>query len=430
MHLEILLIGVGLLLLIETIRSHWSLVASLRFRRPVHRLSVYPSVSVIRPIKGLDAGAEDNIQAALDHGYPGKVETLFVFDDEDEPALALVERAIAERRDRGQAPDARIVICGPPPKGRTGKLNAMIVALRQANNQLVAFVDSDTRPDQSALRVLVETLMGDPNSGSAFAPVVVSQPPRTWGDAGYAILLNGLYGPLAAEVARNGGGQMRFIMGQFMIFRRQALDAIGGLASAEGQLVDDMHLGELVTRAGYSNLVSPKPVPIIQYDLSIGQFIGIYVRWITFSRTGLPGLGFKIHSWLQAAVFFGGLALAASGAWLGSWPVAVIGLVASAALGASLAVLHLRLGGGRIKPAYWLVPALVMLSAPLVLLRIMLRREVTWRGRQYKLNRASRLDPLATPDDACFDCGPLSSTQLTSARWPNQQRESRRRPRA
>jgi hypothetical protein len=38
----------------------------------------YPSLSVIRPIKGLDYGMEDNLRAALDHGYPGEVETFFL----------------------------------------------------------------------------------------------------------------------------------------------------------------------------------------------------------------------------------------------------------------------------------------------------------------------------------------------------------------
>lgn len=403
MNVELVLIAFGLLLAAETVRSHGSLTRALGFARRVTRLERYPSVSVIRPIKGLDAGAERNIAAALDHGYPGRVETLFVFDDDDEPALELVERAIAERRARGRPVDARVVFSGAPPAGRTGKLNAMIVALRQAHHELVAFVDSDTRPDRDALRVLVETLHSAPDAGSAFAPVRVTEPPRTLGDAGYALLLNGLYGPLAAEVAGRRQGRLGFIMGQFMVFKREAIDAIGGLESAEGQLVDDMHLGESVTRAGYANLVSPHPVPIIQHDLGFKDFFGVFVRWITFSRTGLPGLGFKIHSWLRGSVFFAGLALAVAGAALASWPLAALGLLAAAGMAASVGLLHQQIGGGALRPLHWLVPALIMLLAPVVMLRILFKRQVSWRGRTYALGADSRLGA-APAEPACADC--------------------------
>lgn len=405
MQIEIVLIAFGVLLVAEALRSHWSLAGSIGWKRLTSRLEHYPSLTVIRPIKGLDAGAEDNIQAALDHGYPGEVETLFVFDDDSEPVLPLVGRAIAQRRGSGQDNDARVVFSGNPPAGRTGKLNAMIVALRQAKNDRIAFVDSDTRPGPDALRVLVETLENDPQAGSAFAPVVVSERPRTLGDAGYALMLNGLYGPLAAEVARRKGGKLSFIMGQFMVFKREAIDAIGGLQSAEGQLVDDMHLGESVTQAGFHNLVSPEPVPIIQYDLSFKAFMGVFVRWMTFSRTGLPGLGFKIHSWLRGAVFFLGLFLVATGAVLGSWPLAAIGGLAAASMTASIGLLHERLGGGRLRPTHWLAPGMVMLLAPFILLRIFLKREINWRGRTYKLDASARLGSSGLPSErACADC--------------------------
>ena len=46
-------------------------------------------------------------------------------------------------------------------------------------------------------------------------------------------------------------GELPFIMGQLMVFRRPALRAIGGVACAEGQLVDDMYIGKRVHEAGF-----------------------------------------------------------------------------------------------------------------------------------------------------------------------------------
>ena len=241
---EIFLILFGLSLVAFTWYAHDRLVAALEKGGTPLRLRSYPSVTVIRPIRGLDAGAEGNIAAALDNGYPGEVETIFVFDDANEPALPLVEQAIDMHLADGRPGTARVLFCGSPPPGQTGKLNAMIKGLNHAKGELIAFADSDIRPDRDALRVLVETLMTSPGAGSSFAPVVVSENARTAGDVGYGVMLNGLYGPEAAASTVRHHGTLPFIMGQFMLFKRSTIDAIGGLESAEGQFVDDVRTSE------------------------------------------------------------------------------------------------------------------------------------------------------------------------------------------
>jgi len=201
------LFAVGLFLLTTLWISHRRQAHAIRppARRPPR--ASYPSLTVIRPIKGRDAGIANNLEAALDHGYPGAVETLFVFDDRREPALPLVEAVLS----KGDHSAGRVVFAGPPPANRTGKLNAMIAGLRQAQGELVVFADSDIRPDRQALRELVDTLLDDPQAGAAFAPVVATRPARTFGDVGYGLLLNGLYGPAAAAAAARRQGTLPFI---------------------------------------------------------------------------------------------------------------------------------------------------------------------------------------------------------------------------
>lgn len=281
------------LLLFEAIRTHRRLRRAIVPAAWPPRPPAYPPVSVIRPIRGLDHGAAENIRAALQHGYPGEVETLFVFDDELEPALPLVRKAIAAMPPESQAPDdlnrARVVFAGAPPQRRTGKLNAMMAGLEHARHDLIVFADSDIRPARGALTALVDTLLAGPDVGSAFAPVVVTSPPETAGDAGYALLLNGLYAPAACQVMGRSAGRSSFIMGQFMALRRAAIERIGGLRRLEGQLVDDMYLGELITRAGLRNQLSPQSVPVLQSGLDRRGFWRIYRRWVAFSSSGLHG---------------------------------------------------------------------------------------------------------------------------------------------
>lgn len=388
---ELTLLCLAASLLLVVWRSfRWQRVA-LRERELPQPLQTYPSMSVIRPIRGLDTGAEENIRAALDHGYPGEVETFFVFDDETEPAVPLVREAIAAREERGQRVNARIIYAGQPPKNRTGKLNAMIAGLREAQNELIAFVDSDVRQDSRSYKVLVEALMSKPRAGAAFAPVVVSEPPETVGDVGYALMLNGMYGPAAAASADELGGELPFIMGQFMVFKREAITAIGGLETAQGQLVDDMYLGQRLVQCNYRNVMSPLPVSIVQKGSSTGQFAATFVRWITFSRSGLPALSFKVHSWLLGIAFWVGLMASVVALSQGLFFAAAASLFAPVSVAASVNALHRMIGGGALLLRHFWVSFALYLVAPVVYGTIFSRNEVNWRGRRYSLDAASRL---------------------------------------
>jgi ceramide glucosyltransferase len=314
-----------------------------------------------------------------------------VLDDDQEPTVPLIHQALREAKEAGRSVDARVLFSGHPPAGRTGKLNAMIVGLEAAHGDLIAFADSDIRPDREALRALVRTLLSAPDYGAAFAPVSVALPPKTVGDAGYALLLNGLYTPAFRYVAHHNHGSMPFIMGQLMVFRREAIRAIGGLESAEGQLVDDMYIGERITKAGFRNVVSAHGVPIIQQNLPLHQFLSNYVRWLTFSRSGLPGLAFKVISWLRGFVFWAGFVLTVGALIEGSWLTAALAACAPILTAASINLLHTHQSGVKLRIRHAWVGFAILMTAPLVMLWILTRREVMWRGRRYSLNAGARL---------------------------------------
>jgi ceramide glucosyltransferase len=372
-------------------RTHRWQRRAIRRRPYPPLLENYPSVSLIRPIKGLDTGLEHNIRAALDHGYPGDVETIFVFDDPREPALPVVEQALAERKRAGHSDDARIAFCGPPPAHRTGKLNAMITGFKEARHKLVAFVDSDVRQDREALKVLVETLFASDRAGVAFAPVVATEPPTTVGDVCYALMINGLYEPAAVANADRSGGELPFVMGEFMVFRREAIAAIGGLETAEGQLVDDMFLGRRLNERGYRNRMSPHPVAIVQQGASLAGFLPVLVRWIAFSRSGLPARSFKLHHWLIGAAFWTGLILALSALATGNLLSALLAGLVPLSVGIMMNDLHRRLGGARLPVRYGWVGLALWLAAPLIYIRVFTADEVDWRGRRYRLDAKARL---------------------------------------
>jgi ceramide glucosyltransferase len=383
------LVLVGVALLVDVAAWHRRLARALaREAVPARRVEPYPSISVIRPVRGLDVGAEDNFRAALVTSYPGEVETLFVFDDAFDPALPVARRVVDRHRASGARGAAAILLAGARPPRRTGKLHAMIAGVQRARGALIAFGDSDTRPAPGLLTSLVDALMASPDVGAAFAPVVVSDPPRTLGDAGYALLLDALHGPGAARAA-GAGGRLPFFMAQLVVRRPEALAAIGGPACAEGQLVDDLYIGRCLARAGYANVMINEPLTIVNAGTSLRDFLDLYRRWMFFGRGGIPArctwpLWLRgLNAWLAAALLAMSLAIGAG------WAALVAG-AALAAGGASLARLHERAGGAPIPwRLRWFAVALFLL-APLVLAS-MLRRSVAWRGHAYALRGSAAL---------------------------------------
>lgn len=355
-------------------------------RRPLWH---YPSVSIIRPVRGADVGARENFEAALDTGYPGEVETLFILDDDDDPGLPIARDVVRRHLAEGRPGHAAVVVAGAPPPARTGKLNAMIVGAARARGSLIAFGDSDTRPDRDLLRTLVETLMTTRKAGVVFAPVVIDDAPRAAGDVLYALMQNALYAPLAAHAA-GAAGELPFVMGQIMVWKREALDAIGGVASATGQLVDDMYLGRRAHEAGWKNLIVTRGLKVPTGGLTLPQFLPIYRRWMAFSRNGLP-MSFTWPQWLLGGGFFVALATAIAAAF-SSVPLAALAPVAAMAIfSASLLRLHRLYGGAPIPLRYFWTPAALLILSPFVLLRTLARKQVAWRGRTYTVDNQAAL---------------------------------------
>jgi len=351
----------------------------------------FPPISIVRPIKGLDTGIQQNLSAAFHTGYAGDREILFVMDDDQDPSYPWVKQAIAEAHRTHPSIKARIILSGQPPAQRTGKLNAMIAGLREAHHSLVAFIDSDIREDENDLRVMVAALLADDEAGAVFPTVISREPPTTLGDVGYAVMVNGLYEPAALATAQVLDGELPFIMGHMMVLRREAITAIGGLESAEGQLVDDMFLGKRLKEFGYRNKLSPKPATIIQQGTTTAEFIQILIRWIAFSMSGLPLLTCKLPHWLTGVSFWLGLIVTCLAAYNANLPLALLAGFLSLSVGITINDLHYRMAGNRIPLKYAWGSLIIWLASPAIYLQIWIKREVNWRGRRYRLDTAARL---------------------------------------
>ncbi|WP_141326266.1 glycosyltransferase family 2 protein [Myxococcus sp. AB025B] len=368
--------------------GHRGLMADVRRRRaPPTAPFEPPSVTLIRPIRGLDVEARANVRALLDLDYPGEWEVLLVFDSAEDPAFAITQDELGRHPTRAKR--VELLVAGEPPPGMTGKLNAMQLGVSRARGTILAFSDSDTRPEPGVLTALVGALLEDARTGATFAPVYAAARAPLAGDVGYGLLVNAWYGASVARAAEPDGA-LPFIMGQLMVFRREALQDIGGVGSAAGQFVDDMYLGRRLHEAGWKNRVIHAPLRIVTGNLELKAFLRIFRRWVLFSEAGLPW-SFARPNWVRGVMgwlSWGGLAAAVGRrAW---------GHAAVAALPIGFSVWsQLRLQrachGPRVSPRHYWVPAVLPLLGAGVALSARVSRDVDWRGRSYRLDARAAL---------------------------------------
>ena len=60
-----------------------------------------PPVSIIAPCKGIDEGLKENLTALIEQDYPD-YEVIFVVDDENDPALGVINQLVSREDARSQ----------------------------------------------------------------------------------------------------------------------------------------------------------------------------------------------------------------------------------------------------------------------------------------------------------------------------------------
>src|SRR5262245_30701119 len=111
-----------------------------------------PAVSILKPLKGVDAGLEDNLRSFFRQHYPG-FELILGSPDADDPALDVARRVAAEF----PSVPSKVVVGGeslcPNPK-----MNLLAGLARHARHGIHLISDSNIEADAGYLRDLVAHL--------------------------------------------------------------------------------------------------------------------------------------------------------------------------------------------------------------------------------------------------------------------------------
>ena len=355
--------------------SAWWLAEHFFGRRTeASRETHLPGVSVLKPLKGVDAEALANFESFCRQDYPC-YQVLFGVSDPDDPIIPLVRRLQARHPEL----DIQLHLLAENEGNPKAVLLHQLAA--RAGHDVLVTSDSDIRVPPDFLRSAAIPL-NDPSVGLVTFPYRGTAP-VTFTARLEALHMSGTFLPSALVGRRLLG--MRFALGASTALRRRDLERLGGFAAVAPYLADDYQLGSRIAGLGLRVDMSRTVVASVLGATSFREQWEREVRWARTTRVSrpleYPGL-LLTHTLPLALVL---VPLTGSS----TLSLAVLGI--SLVLRLAVAWRVTALAGGR-DIQRWLawLPVRDLLSAAVWLVGLVGTR-VTWRGRRYRVGVDGRL---------------------------------------
>ncbi len=269
-------------LCVVTAIFHWTSILVVGIRaRASHALRPQPpdapGVTIVRPVCGLENNIEATLRTTFALTYP-RYEILFCVAAERDPVVPLVRSLIAEHP---EVP-ARLLV-GDDRVSVNPKLNNVVKGWEAASFDWIAMTDSNVLMP----RDYVEQLLGrtDPQTAIASAPPVASDPEGLWAELECAFLNTyQARWQLAADAVGIG-----FAHGKNMLWRREVLDAAGGIRALGTEPAEDAAGTKIVRARGLKVHLVTRPFPQPLGHRRFGEVWRRQLRWARLRRASFKG---------------------------------------------------------------------------------------------------------------------------------------------
>jgi chlorobactene glucosyltransferase len=229
-----------LFILLVILSNLWILLQS-RSHPPPHD---FPKVSILVPARNEENNIAACIHSLLAQDYPDF--EVIVIDDQSTDATRAILAQIAEAEPQLKVLDGAGAL---PTEGWLGKNWACFQLAQLAQGELLFFTDADTFHQPQTLRATVTALMGEQADLLTGFP---RQEVHTWGERLLVPFFTWAFycfNPLAITY-RLRLPALSDAVGQMMLFRRQAYQAIGGHDQIRASIIDDLTLARRIKAAG------------------------------------------------------------------------------------------------------------------------------------------------------------------------------------
>ena len=216
-------------------------IALWRLRRPLQRsalLAELPPVTIVRPVRGIEAFSRETAVSGLELDYP-RYSTIFCVADGDDPIIPLIEELIAQ-----YGADKVRLIVGDVAVSANPKLNNCVRGWEAATTDWVILADSNVLMPKDYIQRMMAAWR--PETGLVCSTPAGSRP-QNFGAEVECAFLNAFQARWQYVGEALGLG---FAQGKSMLWNKPFLDANGGIAALGAEIAEDAASNKLVRAAG------------------------------------------------------------------------------------------------------------------------------------------------------------------------------------
>jgi ceramide glucosyltransferase len=303
-----------------------------------------PGVSILKPLKGVDARMYAAFSSQCMQTYGGEWELLFGVSSLEDEAVAAVARLRVEH----PLIEIRLIECGKR-LGTNGKVSTLAQLVPHARFDYLVVNDSDIRVSMDYLDGVMAPFE-DEGVGLVTVPYVGRAERSAWSRL-EALGISTEFMP-GVLTARKLEGGIRFGLGSTLATTKTALKRVGGFEALVDQLADDYELGARLSAAGYRVELVREVVETTVPDYSLRGFCEHQLRWARSTRDsrrwGYVGMGVTyVVPWAMAAVVASGFSL---------WAISMLSMALLVRMSVALTVGVGILRDGQVLRDVWLLP--------------------------------------------------------------------------
>jgi ceramide glucosyltransferase len=260
-----------------------SVLAILRFRREQksparHSFFKWPSVTILKPVRGLEKNQKENLRSACLQDYPD-FQVVFSAQDTCDPVIPLLKEIQEE-----VGSERVSVVIGDVRTGTNKKVNNLLGAFPYVRNEILLISDSDVflRPDYLKAIILP---FADPEVGGV-CTLYKATSADSWFEKMELLTFNADFIP--SVIFAHMSGTSKFFLGASAAIRRSTLKKIGGLESLADYLVEDYEMGRRIWSSGEKTALVPYFVDVvIDYEAALDWW-NHQVYWDQNTRAAQP----------------------------------------------------------------------------------------------------------------------------------------------
>ncbi len=364
-----------------------ALVAAWSWSRAKHPIvpDWTPAVTLLKPLRGVDAEAYNNFLSFCNQDYPPeRYQIIFSALSADDPALEVARRLQKEFPNL----DIQIVSGEAALNGFNRKVCNMAQALPYAKHETLILCDSDMRVTPDYLRRVVAPLR---TGVSLVTCPYRGEKPQSLASVWEALGIGADFIPSALTSRLLEG--VGFAFGSTIVLTKTTLAELGGFEAMKDHLADDFFLGSGVQKLGKKTTLSDYVVQSVLGRIAFSDMWARRLRWARTLRYCRP-IGY-LGSYVTHGFALATLYLALTGFSPLGWKVfgaILIFRLLSVSLTARLWTKDPN------PPRYLLLTPLSDLLSFAIFALSFLGNGLEWRGERFKVERGGKLTPALARD--------------------------------